>query len=346
MVFKLDNKTLSRESDITNELAIVWDFELLNDVKNELFLEFTLDEWTTIVEKLEDIKFGFPVLLSENHGDSKIQEKLAAMLREFFPELTQKLSVIPRLLESKYRFCVIRGLRFHELEKVSRDFLILSVTSLIGSPTATDKVNKIVLWPVKPEIKPSVSNTTFSQRTGEAAYHTDTQYFNNPENYMSLWCVTPDKDGGGVSGLVDGRKVVEEIEHRYGEDVLKTLSDPVYPFRVPSIFTAKGDDENKEVYYGAILNLADSGQPLIRYRKETLDKGMSAAAFVLTAAQEHALTSIEEVLNDKKLEFAYLLDEGDVMFANNHELLHNRSHFEDLDRFLIRVRFNPKVGES
>ena len=346
MVLKLDNKTLSRKTDKTNELAIAWDFKLLDNVRNQLFIEFSSDEWSSIVEKLNNVKLEFPVLSSRNQGDPAIHKKLVLLLKEFFPELIRKFSVVPSLLESKYRFCVVKGLRFQELEQASRDFLILSISSFIGLPTMTDKVNKIVLWPVKPEEKSTVSNTTFSQRTGEAAYHTDTQYFENPERYMSLWCINPDKDGGGVSGLVDGRKVIEEIQRKYGEDTIKTLSDPVYPFRVPSVFTAKGGDENTEVYYGAIINLNELNKPLIRYRKETLDKGMRASGFILNTAQERALSLLEEVLNDKKLEFAYLLREGDVMFANNHELLHNRSHFEDMERFLIRVRFNPKIEQS
>ena len=266
----------------------VWDSTTLKDADAKLMVQVSKQEWQAIKSKLEEKLFNLPDTYLKQQDDTAIQESLANLLKELCPELAQKASLVLEKMDSGYRFCILKGFRFTELDEKSSKLLMLGFSCLVGSPTATDKVTKTVLWPVRPEKLHTVENTTFSQRTGEAAYHTDTQYFENPEKYMSLWCLNPDRNGGGKSGLLDGRKVIEEIKKRYGNDVTQTLSDITYPFRVPSVFTAQGNDAQTEVYYGSILNTTNKTKPLIRYRKETLDKGMSAGATNLDEQHRHA----------------------------------------------------------
>lgn len=51
-----------------------------------------------------------------------------------------------------------------------------------------------------------------------------------------------------------------------------------------------------------------------------------------------ALEVVEEILNNPKEEVKLFLNENEVIFMNNHELLHNRSSYSDEERYLIRVR--------
>lgn len=111
------------------------------------------------------------------------------------------------------RFTVVRGLGFTQLTKPIRNLYILGFTAQMGVATPTDQVDKKVLWPIKADPNPNVKNTTFSQRLGVAPYHTDTQYFQKPEEMFGLWCLQPDKNGDGISGLVDGRYIVEELSN-------------------------------------------------------------------------------------------------------------------------------------
>lgn len=327
------------------EQPVVWDLLTLKKAGDDLFVEFSIEEWEIIREQLEKELCALPDWFLKKQNDAEVQRELVSLLKELSPILIKKAEMVLEKMDSKYRFCILKGLSFFELDDKARDLFMLGFSCLVGSPTATDKINGTILWPVRPELETldTVKNTTFSQRTGEAAYHTDTQYFKNPEKYMSLWCLNPSKDGGGVSGLIDGRKVIENIEKIGGRRTIKILTDQVYPFRVPSVFTSKGIDSDIEIYYGAILSTRDSEYPLIRYRKETLDKGLVADIKSLSFKQTEALGCVEKVLADRSLEFEYFLKKGEVMFANNHELLHKRTHFDDIERYLVRIRLTPKI---
>lgn len=344
MVVKRDYETVSYKTYTTKQSFTVWDYHDLENIQNDLIIEFSTQEWDEIITKLIKKLSNFPDNYLKNQGDSKVQKELTELLCIVTPELILKANAISEKMDSGYRFCLLKGQRFFELDEKIRDLFILGFSCLVGTPTITDKISQTILWPIRPETdgQYTLQNTTFSQRAGEAAYHTDTQYFENPEKYVSLWCISPDKDGGGISGLIDGRKIIEKVANMYGKDVIDTLSYPVYPFRVPSVFTAGGTDLDVEIYYASILNTADTKQPLIRYRKETLDKGINAEKVSLNNSQKHALACLEKVINDTSLEFTYFLKKGDVVFINNHELLHKRTHFDDLTRFLVRVRLNPK----
>jgi len=59
---------------------------------------------------------------------------------------------------------------------------------LHGNPTATDQ--KQVIWDVKARQRDSAYFSTFSETDGEAAYHTDTQYFPEPEPIFLLYCMS------------------------------------------------------------------------------------------------------------------------------------------------------------
>jgi hypothetical protein len=196
-------------------------------------------------------------------------------------------------------------------------------------------VNKKVLWPVKAELNPTTKDLTFSQKLGEAEYHTDTQYFENPEKIFSLWCIAPDRNKEGVNGLISADYIMAEINRRVdGKKVMETLRKTKFPFRVPSVFTTDGSDDDIEYFLGPIF----SENPKIRYRKETIDKGILASGTNLSNEQKYAIGVVEHVLNNPKKEIKIFLEKGEVIFVNNHELLHNRSYYSDPNRFLIRVR--------
>ena len=317
-----------------------WDAETLINAEKHLFVDISQNEREIIISKLETELTRIPEVQNRQQADVEFQKELVELIKASCPELSEKADLVSEKIKVGYRFCILRGLNFHQLDEKTRSLIILGFSCMVGNPTPTDMVNRVVLWPVKPEKTHAVINTTFSQRTGEAEYHTDTQYFDEPEKYMSLWCVNPDRNDGGVSGLLDGRKLLSEIEKRHGEEGVHVLSESLFPFRVPSVFTENGGDSNPEIYYGPIFNTTNSELPLIRYRRETLEKGLISKGIVLNHLEKYALECIENVLHDPNLGFKYLLKKGEAIFADNHELLHMRTYFDDMERFLIRVRFN------
>ena len=66
--------------------------------------------------------------------------------------------------------------------------------------------------------------------------------------------------------------------------------------------------------------------------------GCLAGNILLTKEQEYALEVVEGVLSYPGEEIKLFLNGNEVIFMNNHELLHNRSSYFDKERHLIRVR--------
>jgi alpha-ketoglutarate-dependent taurine dioxygenase len=279
-----------------------------------------------------------PLVGNEEHFHRyDFQEDVAYVLAKAVPEVRDVAHEARDRILGDMRFSVVRGLGFTDLSEPIRDLYVLGFTALMGVATPTDQVMKRVLWPVKAEMNPTVKNLTFSQTLGEAAYHTDTQYFSKPEEMFGLWCIQPDRNDEGVSGLVDGRFIVEELSKTdEGKKMLATFMCTDFPFRVPSVFTSSASDQTIEVFMAPIL----AKRPFIRYRRETLDKGVAASGKDLTADQLTAINHLDKRLLDDDIAYSFLIKQGEVAFVNNFELLHSRSDFQDPDRHLIRVRMN------
>lgn len=271
----------------------------------------------------------------------QFQAMVSKSLRDSSPEV-YKLAIHTRdKILGDVGFAILQGVGFLSLPDPIRDLFILGFTAIMGYATATDKVKKKVLWPVKVESNPILKNLTFSQRLGEAAYHTDTQYFKYPEEMFSLWCICPDKNGDGANGLVDVRYIIEILDATLeGKNILDTLANTDFPFIVPSVFTAEASDEAVEVYFAPILSMGDNDSPTIRYRRDAIDRGVVAAGIMLTQKQRYAIDTLDQILAEPRIGFRLFLEKEEVLFVNNHKLLHSRSDFKDPERHLIRIRFN------
>jgi alpha-ketoglutarate-dependent taurine dioxygenase len=313
----------------------IWNKERILQRENDVYLDAHLDTEKSI----STISLALAPLTNQEEHFHRIdfQADVADTLARAVPEIKDiALDARDRIL-GDMRFVVVRGLGFTELPEPIRDLYILGFTAHMGVATPTDQVKKKVLWPIKADMNPKVKNLTFSQTLGEAAYHTDTQYFSAPEEMFGLWSLQPDRNGDGVSGLVDGRYIVEELSKTdEGRQMLATLMHTEFPFRVPSVFTASGTDDTVEVFMAPIL----SEEPFIRYRRETLDKGVAATGKQLEPNQLKAINHLDEQLFEAGVAYSFLIKSGEVAFANNYELLHSRSDFQDPERHLIRVRMN------
>jgi alpha-ketoglutarate-dependent taurine dioxygenase len=312
-----------------------WNHERILNREQDVYLEADFDQEVTLSNLTVALQ---PFVGHEQDFHSpEFQSDVAQVISRVIPESTSFSQEAKERTLTDLRFCIVRGLGFNSLPDPIRDLYILGFSAQMGVATPTDQVKKKVLWPVQEDMSPIVKNLTFSQTLGEAAYHTDTQYFKDPEEMFGLWCVQPDRNGDGLSGLVDGRYIVQELaQTEEGRQILNIFMHTEFPFRVPSVFTAGASDETIEVFMAPIL----AQKPFIRYRRETLDKGVHATGNSLTPEQRSAVDHLDQQVLDKNISYSFLLQKGEVAFANNHELLHSRSNFQDPARHLIRVRMN------
>lgn len=282
---------------------------------------------------------GMTDVSNEVKNSTEYCEAVARRFAASHPLAKELARDIQDRLDRDPRFVVVDGLDFHLLPADVRDAFILGLCTLVGNPTRTDKVEGKIIWDVMPREYLGHTNTTFSEHNGEAEFHTDSQFFPDPERYFSLWSLKHASDRGGVNGLLDARMVTRKlVGERLGIEAMITLSETELPFRVPTVFTEEGRDDIAEVLMAPVF----TSRPYMRYRKDTLQKGLIAKGMQLEPNISRALRQLESIIGNQDLVLKHFLQMGQVLFGNNHEILHNRTSFVDQKRHLLRVRMNEK----
>ena len=217
------------------------------------------------------------------------RQGLEDLISETAPQTYELLRASAYELRRGIGAFVLHGTGVDRIEDQSAQLLSITISSVYGTPTKTDRRLEQVAWPVKYD--PGATMTrTFSQSLGEAAFHTDTQYFMHPEEYFGLFCVVSDIPGRGTNRLLRVNDIVQYLFSRDESKILAALQNP-YPFRVPSVFTKSGDDSDVEIIWAPILT---NDNQAIRYRKDTIDGALGVPGVSISDEQHDALQKMEE----------------------------------------------------
>lgn len=248
------------------------------------------------------------------------------------PETLEVLSDSKEVLSRGAGFLVLHNTSVDKLDDETAQLLSITLSSMYGRPTKTDRRLDQIAWPIKYDPDTKVKRT-FSQSLGEAAFHTDTQYFETPEDYFSLFCIKPDVYGKGTNELLHVDDIVSRILKQHGSGAVEMLARP-FPFRVPSVFTETGEDSDVEIVWAPILDTANS---TIRYRRDTIDSALDSPGVSIDEEQLGVVGILDSVINEIE-PIRYHLESGDAIIVNNLKMLHARTAFENPERFLYRVR--------
>jgi alpha-ketoglutarate-dependent taurine dioxygenase len=75
--------------------------------------------------------------------------------------------------------------------------------------------------------------------------------------------------------------------------------------------------------------LRSGDELLVRYLRYWIEVGHQKALEPLTAAQQRALDTLDEVLRRSDLRVDFMLRPGEMFWINNRWIFHNRTAFED-----------------
>jgi hypothetical protein len=106
------------------------------------------------------------------------------------------------------------------------------------------------------------------------------------------------------------------------------------PFRVPAVFTREGKGNSVEVTFAPIFG----ARPAIRYRLDTLNKGLELYPELDTPDLRRALRIVDNAANNPERMVTLAMPSDSLQLLNNHEALHGRSPFSDFDRHVLRIR--------
>jgi Taurine catabolism dioxygenase TauD, TfdA family len=230
------------------------------------------------------------------------------------------------------------GLQSFSTEK--RNKLLFAFSLALGFPTPTDPRQGQLLWDVKARSLPKGHFATFSEHSDRAELHTDTQYYQRPEDYFFLYVVQAARCGGGKSLLCDGREIQScLLETPGGQQAFEVLSTFPFPFRIPTTFTQSGTANAVETTLAPIFG-SNPGEPLIRFRHDTLEKGFQARPDLDVPEAREALRVLHHVLENKANILSYYMQDDDLLLCDNHKALHGRTIYLDRSRHCVRVRMD------
>lgn len=204
---------------------------------------------------------------------------------------------------------------------------------LIGRPCAQN-VQGTILYDVKDMGHDLSKGARFSVTNYESSFHTDNSFGSEILDYVGLHCLTTAKSGG-LSQVLSGYAVYEELAARYPED-LQILSQPFHVDRRGGVKPGEG----ATAYFPVIQWAAN--ELLFRYLRFWIEAGHEKVGQPLTGKQVAALNRLDAILKERQLAAEFALRPGDMYFINNRWILHNRTAFEDYDepdrrRHLVRL---------
>lgn len=231
----------------------------------------------------------------------------------------------------KNNVVILSNLNLIDFDEKGLKSFFLKFSSNLGTLVEHNEGKKDYIWEIKTQTKIK-SVPTFSEHNYKAELHTDSQYRLLPEKFISLMAIKTANCGGGSSILLDFESILKNLtQSKRGDLCLSLLEKERFPFLVPSVFS---NYENQLIYAPII-----SDNPNIRFRYDTLKKGLE----IVNKKNDKLLWAVEflnEVISNHKNRKIFMLKKNEIIFINNHNSLHGRTSFNDLERFLLRVRFN------
>jgi hypothetical protein len=239
---------------------------------------------------------------------------------ESLESVADDLQSVLSVLQHGRGFVIVEGLPCERYSALELRAIYWLVGQLLGRPFAQN-VQGTLLYDVRDEGQDVRSGARFSVTNAETGFHTDNSFGEMVLDSVGLLCLTPAKSGG-LNQVVSGYTLHNELCTRH-PDVLAILYQP---FAIDRRGGFRPGDSPTISF--PILHW--DGQELIcRYLRYWIEAGHEKLGQPLSAAQERALDILDEVLREPDLQVEFGLKPGDMFFANNHWLFHNRSAFED-----------------
>jgi hypothetical protein len=213
-------------------------------------------------------------------------------------------------------FAVVRGLDVARYSEDELAVIFFGLGSHIGHARSQNAAGHILGHVLDLGAKGSDENVRIYQTRERQTFHTDSC------DVVGLICLRQAKTGG-ESMLVSGPSIYNSFLERR-PDLLPRLFDLVATDRRGEI------PEGMKPYFEIPVFTTHQGYLNVMYQRQYIDSAQRfPGAMRLTPDHVEALNLFDELANDPDLNFAMMLEPGDMQFVHNHTLLHDRMGFVD-----------------
>ena len=302
---------------------------------NARLMDIVEDENLSWNKLLVNSKDKFFVRLKEDTVCSILENRsmLSSQDIENFKFLKHEILQIKKILQEGCGFFIIDGKIFSEFSKKELEYIYSIISQMLGELYVQNIQNeKFVL--IKDEGKSMKTGGRYHQTKEGGSYHTDSPQWDNVPDFVGLLCINPAKKGG-INKFLSAYSIHNEIK-RKSPRFLDELYEKFY-------FDKRGEyKENESPTVFQPIFSYNNNELRFRYLRNYINDGFRIEGKELSDIQIDSLNLIDEITKDEDLALDYELKSGDMVFFNNHRILHGRTSFEDYEdenfkRTLIRV---------
>jgi alpha-ketoglutarate-dependent taurine dioxygenase len=298
-------------TQMVDDENLSWDESLINSKE-----KFLVSLSTSTINKILECR---SVLISEK--------------RDEFDFLKNEIFNFKKILNSGCGFFIIDGNNFKDFSKKELEYIFSIISQFLGKLYVQNiKNEKFVL--IQDEGKSMKTGGRYHQTKEGGSYHTDSPQWPDVPDSVGLLCINPAKEGG-INKFLSAYSIHNEINKK-DPFLLELLYSKFY-------FDKRGEFKEGEspTVFEPIFSYTNN-ELHFRYLRNYIDDGYKTQNKILSNDQINSLNIIDEVTQNKKLSLDYEMKSGDMVFFNNHRILHGRTSFEDfedqnLKRKLVRV---------
>ena len=172
------------------------------------------------------------------------------------------------------------------------------------------------------------------------SHHTDSPQWEDVPDYLGLFCVHNAKKGG--TNLFLSAYTIHNRILKGRKDLLNILYGKFH-------FDKRGEFKEGEssTVFEPIFKFKD-GKLYFRYLRNYIDAGHDIQNQPLSESQKEALTYLDNFMLEEDMIMSYDLKPDDMVFSDNHWIIHGRTAFEDFDdpnlkRLMLRTWIKDKT---
>ena len=172
------------------------------------------------------------------------------------------------------------------------------------------------------------------------SHHTDSPQWEDVPDYLGLFCVHNAKKGG--TNLFLSAYTIHNRILKGRKDLLNILYEKFH-------FDKRGEFKEGEssTVFEPIFKFKD-GKLYFRYLRNYIDAGHDIQNQSLSESQKEALTYLDNSMLEEDMIMSYDLKPDDMVFSDNHWIVHGRTAFEDYDdpnlkRLMLRTWIKDKM---
>ena len=292
---------------------------------NEILDKIITDEHLAWNKTLSDKKEQFVV-----HLDSEIIQELTERRNELDSISKNDLPFFKKKILDFRNEMLLDGVGLFVIDGISLEsFSMKEKTSIY---TLTAKIlGELIIQNIKQEKIVEIKDIGKSMKTGGryhetkegGSHHTDSPQWENVPDYLGLFCVHNAKKGGTnlfLSAYTIHNRILQERKDLLDIFYEKFYFDKRGEFKdgeSPTVFQPIFELKNKKLFFRYLRNYIDAGhdiqnQPLSQPRKD-------------------ALIYLDNLMCMEDIIMKYDLKPGDMVFSDNHRVVHGRTSFEDYE---------------